>query len=307
MARHDDSKGKGKGVHAGYLCMKVALAFLLLLQFTISVDVDVALFNLSVLDNKGKTVTGLSADNFRIYEDGRQQTVKIFQPEDSPATVGIVIDNSGSMVNKRTDVVTAALTFVGASHPDDEMFVVDFNDKAWLALPDSAPFTGDPSQLRAALLRTGADGKTALYDGLELALNHLKKGTLQRKALVLLSDGADNASSTKLEDVLRLAEESSATIYCIGIYDPFEKDRNPGVLKRLANLTGGDVFFPHDPSELRDIWPKIAGSIRGQYTIGYLSDNTTRDGSYRKVTITAVDNRGKKLDVRTRSGYLPVK
>ena len=110
--------------------MKVALALLLLLQFTISVDVDVALFNLTVVDNRGKTVTGLTADNFRIFEDGRPQTVKIFQPEDSPATVGIVIDNSGSMMNKRADTVTAALAFVGASHPDDEIFVVDFNHEA---------------------------------------------------------------------------------------------------------------------------------------------------------------------------------
>jgi Ca-activated chloride channel homolog len=287
--------------------MKVALALLLLLQFTISVDVDVALFNLTVLDNRDKTVTGLTADNFRIFEDGRPQTVKIFQPEDSPATVGIVIDNSGSMMNKRADTVTAALAFVGASHPDDEIFVVDFNDEAWLALPDSVPFSGDPTQLRAALLKTGADGKTALYDGLQLALNHLKKGTLQRKALVLLSDGGDNASTAKLDDVLQLAEQSSATIYCIGIYDPYEKDRNPGVLKRLAKVTGGEVFFPQHASELREIWHKIAGSIRGQYTIGYVSDSATRDNSYRKVTITAVDSRGKQLEVRTRSGYIPPK
>jgi Ca-activated chloride channel homolog len=285
--------------------MKVVLALLLLFQFTISVDVDVALFNLTVVDDDGKTVTGLTADNFRIYEDGREQKVKIFQPEDSPATVGLVIDNSGSMVNKRADVVTAALTFVGASHPDDEMFIVDFNQEAWLALPDSIPFTGDPSVLRSALLATGADGKTALYDGLALALNHLKDGTLHRKALVLLSDGADNASSATFEEVLRLAEQSSATIYCIGIYDPYQKDRDPGTLKKLAKLTGGETFFPHRVSDLREIWQRIAGSIRGQYTIGYLPDNTSHDGRYRNVKITAVDKRGRSLEVRTRSGYLP--
>lgn len=284
--------------------MRVVLALLLLVpQFTISVDVDVALFNLTVLDNHGKTVTGLTADDFRIYEDGREQKVKIFQPEDSPATVGLVIDNSGSMGNKRSDVVTAGLAFANASHPDDEIFIVDFNHNAWLALPESVAFTGDPSELRKALLATRVEGTTALYDALHLALDHLKGGTLQRKALVLISDGADNASSTNFEAIQHMAEQSSATIYCVGIYDPFGKDRNPGVLKKLAKLTGGEAFFPHQASDLQDIWPKIAGSIRGQYTIGYLSDNNARDGAYRKVKIAAFDKRRKPLEVRTRSGY----
>ena len=284
--------------------MRVVLALLLLvLQFTISVDVDVALFNLTVLDNHGKTVTGLTADDFRIYEDGREQKVKIFQPEDSPATVGLVIDNSGSMGNKRSDVVTAGLAFANASHPDDEIFIVDFNHQAWLALPESIAFTGDPAELRKALLATRVEGTTALYDALHLALDHLKGGTLQRKALVLISDGADNASSTNFEAIQHMAEQSSATIYSVGIYDPFGKDRNPGVLKKLAKLTGGEAFFPHQASDLQNIWPRIAGSIRGQYTIGYLSDNNARDGAYRKVKIAAFDKRGKPLEVRTRSGY----
>src|SRR4029453_14805765 len=133
--------------------MRVLLTLLLLIpQFTISVDVDVALFNLTVLDGHGKSVTGLTADNFRIYEDGREQKVKIFQPEDSPATVGLVIDNSGSMGNKRADVVTAGLAFLNAIHRDDDIFFVDFNRQAWLALPESIRFTGDPIELRKALL-----------------------------------------------------------------------------------------------------------------------------------------------------------
>jgi Ca-activated chloride channel homolog len=285
--------------------MRVLAALLVVvLQFTISVDVDVALFNLTVLDDKGKTVTGLTADNFRISEDGREQKVKIFQPEDSPATVGLVIDNSGSMANKRSDVVTAALAFANASHTDDEIFIVNFNYKPWLALPENIPFSGDPAELRKALLATHVEGTTALYDALQLAIDHLKGGTLQRKALVLISDGADNASTTNFDAVQRMAEQSSATIYCVGIYDPYERDKNPGVLKKLAKLTGGESFFPHQASDLRDIWPKIAGSIRGQYTIGYLSDNNARDGAYRKVKITATDKRGKPLEVRTRSGYV---
>jgi VWFA-related protein len=283
--------------------MKYLLSLLLLSQFTLSVDVDLALFNLTVLDKNGHTVTGLTAENFRVFEDGHEERIKIFRPEDTPATVGVVIDNSGSMQNKRSDVVTAALAFVGAGHADNEMFIVHFNRDAWLALPDSTPFTSSVPDLRAALLTAGASGTTALYDALGLALNHLKTGTRQRKALVVLSDGGDNASTTTLKEMLFLAEQSSATIYCIGIYDPNASDRDPGVLKKIAKVTGGEAFFPDRPSDLREVWPRIAGSIRGQYTIGYNSSNSTRDGSYRKVKITAVDKRGKPLNVRTRPGY----
>jgi len=283
--------------------MKYVLSLILLSQFAISVDVDLALFNLTVLDKNGRTVTGLTAENFRVFEDGREERIKVFRPEDTPATVGFVIDNSGSMQNKRSDMVTAALAFVGASQGDDEMFIVNFNRNAWLALPDSTPFTSSVPDLRAALLSAGASGTTALYDGLKLALNHLKTGSNQRKALVLLSDGGDNASVTTLPQILLLAQQSSATIYCIGIYDPSASDRNPGVLKNIAKVTGGEAFFPNRPSDLQKVWPRIAGSIRGQYTIGYNSSNSARDGAYRKVKITAVDKRGKPLDVRTRPGY----
>ena len=283
--------------------LRYLLTLLLLFQYTLSVDVDLVLFNITVLDGDGRTVSGLSADHFQVHEDGREQTIKVFQPEDTPATVGLVIDNSGSMMNRRADVVTAALAFVGASHPDNEMFIVNFNRKAWLALPDSMPFTTSIAQLRASLLTTTAAGTTALYDGLELGLDHLKAGTRQRKALVLLSDGSDNASLDTLDDILRLAQQSSATIYCIGIYDQYQSDRNPKVLKQVAKLTGGEVYFPQRPGDLQEVWPRIAGAIRGQYTIGYISSNPVRDGSYRKVTIKATTNRGKSLDVRTRLGY----
>lgn len=284
--------------------MRYLLSLLLLFQYTISVDVDLAIFNITVLDDNGRTVSGLTLDNFKIYEDGRQEAIKIFQPEDTLATVGLIIDNSGSMMRKRDDVIIAALAFVGASHPDDEMFIVDFNRRAWLALPESTPFTSDVQQLRTTLLATGAESTTALYDALALALNHLKKGTKQRKALVLLSDGADNASLTTFDEVLRLAEQSSATIYTIGIYDPYQNDRNPKVLRRIAKFTGGEAYFPRRPADLHDVWPRIAGAIRGQYTIGYLSSNRVRDGIFRKVKIVATDKKGRTLDVRTRAGYL---
>src|SRR5438552_3044755 len=232
------------------MLLKYALSVFLLFQYTLSVDVDLAVFNVTVLDSDHRPVTGLRADNFHIYEDGHEQQIKIFQAEDTPATLGLVIDNSGSMANKRRDVVTAALAFINASHHDDEMFIVDFNRRAWLGLPSSMPFTNNLVQLRTTLLETRTEGTTALYDALELALNHLKEGTHQRKALVLLSDGGDNASVLKIDEVLHMAQQSSATIYCIGIYDPFAKDKNPGILKKIAKVTGGESYFPTASADL---------------------------------------------------------
>src|SRR5439155_16689700 len=162
-------------------------------------------------------------------------------------------------------------------------------------------------QLRTTLLETRTEGTTALYDALDLALSHLKEGSRQRKALLLLSDGGDNASLLKLEEVLRMAQQSSATIYCIGIYDPFAKDKNTGVLKRIAKVTGGESYFPGSATDLPDIWRRIAGSIRAQYTIGYMSTNAARDGSYRTVKVTATGKRNKNFEVRSRPGYFAAK
>ena len=284
--------------------LKSLLGIFLLSQFTISVDVDLAVFNITVLGNDGRPVTGLTGDNFRVYEDGREEKIKLFQPEDTPATVGLLIDNSGSMRNKQNDVVAAATAFVEASHPDDEMFVVNFNHLPWFALRPGLAFTSDRAEIKTALNHTRMEGTTALYDAIELALKHLKEGGRQRKALVILSDGGDNASHIKLDDALKMAEQSSATIYCIGIYDPVQKDRNPGVLRRIAKVTGGESYFPSTLEDLHTVWPRIAGAIRGQYTIGYISSNQTHDGSFRKVKIVAKNNRGKILDVRARPGYI---
>ena len=282
---------------------KFLFAAFLASQFTISVDVDLVVFNVSVLDKDGHPVTGLKDKDFHVYEDGREQAIKIFQPEDTPATVGLLIDNSASMTNKFKDVISAGQAFIDASHPQDEMFIVNFNRKAWFSLPDSKPFTTDHAELRTALTQTRVEGTTALYDALKASIEHLKEGGRQRKALIVISDGGDNASATKLEDALRLAQQSSATIYCIGIYDTAQKDRNPAVLKRIAQVTGGEVYFPDSLGSLHSIWPRIASAIRGQYTIGYVSSNASHDGSYRKVKITAAVKH-KLLDVRTRPGYV---
>jgi Ca-activated chloride channel family protein len=273
-------------------------------DFRLSVDVDLVIFNVTVTDSKGHSVKGLSKDDFRIIEAGQEQNIQFVRPEDIPATVGLVIDNSGSMRRKRSEVVDAALAFAESSNPQDEIFIVNFNERVSMGLPGGLAFTSDLNQLRAALANTRAEGKTALYDAVAAALKHLEAGTHQRKALVVLSDGGDNASGQTENSVLALAEQSNATIYSIGIDDPDDKDQNPKVLQELAKLAGGEAYHPKTLDELPDVWRKIAGGIRNQYTIGYVSKNRTHDGAFRSVKVIATGKDGKPLHVRARKGYI---
>jgi len=272
-------------------------------RYTIAVDVDLVVFNVSVTDRAGRQVPGLKATDFRVVEKGRLQEIRSFSTNDVPASIGLVIDNSGSMMNKRDDVLKAALAFVGASHPQDEMFAVNFNEKVYFVLPPSIPFTSERSQMSSALVKNAPVGLTALYDALAAGIQHLKMGTRERKALVVLSDGGDNSSRRSLDDVLDMARRSSATIYTIGIYDETNLDRNPRVLRKISELTGGKAYFPNSLREMDRVWRDIAAAIRGQYTIGYHSNNPVRDGSFRKVEITAGHNNGRGLQVTTREGY----
>jgi Ca-activated chloride channel family protein len=272
-------------------------------QYTIAVDVDLVIFNVTVTDSKGRHVSGLKRSDFQIYEENRLQDITLFNAEDVPASVGLIIDNSGSMYNKRADVTKAALAFADSSNPEDEIFVVNFNEKVYLGLPREIQFTNDIDQIRSALLRTAPLGLTALYDALAAGIEHLKTGTRDRKALVVLSDGGDNASRRTLDDVLQIAQRSSATIYTIGIYDETDSDRNPNVLRKIARLSGGRAYFPDSHHELEPVWRDIAGGIRSQYTLGYHSSNSNRDGMFRKVRITASSNGRRGLRITTRDGY----
>ena len=272
--------------------------------YTLSVNVDLVLFNVTVLDKGGHLVPGLEQNNFRIYEDGKPQEIRLFNPEDIPASVGLVIDNSGSMASKIPDVIAAATAFLRESNPLDELFIVNFADRVSFGLPEGMPFTNDSSQVERALSSIHATGRTALYDGVAAALSHLRQGSRQKKALVVLSDGGDNASHIGLKDVIGSAEQSSATIYTIGIYDENDRDRNPKILRQLAKLSGGESYIPRGTNQLAAIWRRIAGGIRSQYTVGYVSTNPARDGTFRNVKIDVMDRRGKPLQVRTRKGYL---
>ncbi|MGA9980220.1 MAG: VWA domain-containing protein [Candidatus Sulfotelmatobacter sp.] len=272
-------------------------------EYSIKVNVGMVVLRATAQDRKNILVSGLGQDDFQVYEDGVRQPIKYFSHEDIPVTVGLVVDNSGSMGPKRHDVVAAALAFARSSNPQDQMFVVNFNEKVSFGLPDNTAFTDQAAQLQAALSRVAADGETALYDAVAVALDHLKTGDRDKKVLIVVSDGGDNASKHKLPEIMALAEKSNAIIYTIGIFDDQDADRNPGVLKRLAKETGGETFLPESLAEVASICERIARDIRNQYTIAYIPTNRKRDGTYRVIKVNAnVAGRG-RLQIRTRTGY----
>jgi Ca-activated chloride channel homolog len=272
-------------------------------EYTINVDVNMVVLHATAQDHKGVLMSGLGKDDFQVYEDGVLQQTKYFSHEDIPVTVGLVIDNSGSMTPKRADVIAAALAFARSSNPLDQMFVVKFNENVSFGLPANVPFTDQVVQLQVALSRIASTGETALYDAVVAALEHLKKGTRDKKVLIVISDGGDNASKHKLKEITELAGQPDAIIYTIGIFDEQDGDRNPGVLKRLAKDTGGEVFLPESLKEVGPICERIARDIRNQYTLAYIPTNRKRDGTYRVIQVKASAPGRGRLSVRTRTGY----
>jgi VWFA-related protein len=272
-------------------------------NFKIKSDVNVVLLHVTVRDRNGDLVGQLDKDTFEIYENGVLQQIESFNHEDLPVTVGLVVDNSGSMGPKRAEVIAAALAFDRSSNSQDEMFVVNFNDAVWFGLPRDTPFTDQPEQLKLALSSVQATGRTALYDAISDAAAHLKLGSHDKKALIVVSDGGDNASKHTLSETMVLAVKSDAIIYTIGLFDPDDPDRNPRVLRELAKATGGDTFLPGSIKDVQTICERIALEIRNQYTVTYTSSNKKSDGTYRriKVKVNAPDHR--RLNVRARSGY----
>jgi Ca-activated chloride channel homolog len=272
-------------------------------EYTISVNVDMVVLRATAQDHKNVLVSGLGKDDFQVYEDGVRQQIKYFSREDIPVTVGLVVDNSGSMRPKRRDVIAAALAFARSSNPQDQMFVVNFNEKVSFGLPDSTPFTDQVAQLEVALSRIAAQGETALYDAVAAALEHLKTGNRDKKVLIVISDGGDNASKHKLTEIIALLGQPDAIVYTIGIFDEEDGDRNPGVLRRLAKDTGGEAFLPESLKDVAPICERIAHDIRNQYTIAYVPTNRKQDGTYRAIQVKAnAPGRG-GLSVRTRTGY----
>jgi VWFA-related protein len=273
-------------------------------SFRISVDVSLVVLHATVTDRQGGLVTDLSEPDFEVHEDGVPQRIRLFKNEDVPVTVGLVVDHSTTMQPKLAEVTAAARTFVRCSNRDDEMFVVNFNEVVTLEMPGGIPFTNRPAALESAIESRPTMGQTALYDAVAKALEVVQSGNRDKKVLIVVSDGGDNASTHSLGRVMKLAGLSSAVIYTIGLFDVKDPDRNPGVLRRLARATGGDVFLPEQPGEVVSICERIAHDIRHQYTIGYVPTNPSRDGAYHAIRVLARAKGRDGLSVRTRTGYI---
>lgn len=273
-------------------------------SYRISVDVALVVLHATVIDRQGGFVSDLGAQDFAVYENGVQQRIRIFKGEDVPVTVGLVVDHSTTMLPKLAEVTAAARTFVQSSNREDEMFVVNFNEKVSLGLPGALRFTDSTTELEHAITRVDTGGQTALYDAIFKGLEESKAGSRDKKVLIVVSDGGDNASAHSLGQVMKLAAHSSAVIYTIGLFDENDPDRNPDVLKHLARATGGEAFLPEQLSDVVTICGRIARDIRHQYTIGYVPSDRTRDGAYRAIRVVAQAKDHGRLSVRTRTGYI---
>jgi len=272
-------------------------------EFRVRTDVELVLLDVSVKQVKGGYVSGLARDNFQIFENGASQKITEFSSADVPVAVGLVMDDSGSMEFKRAEVVTAGLIFIGASNPQDQMFVVNFNDKVRSGLPETVSFTDNLCLLHSALTQDAPQGRTALYDAVAFALKHLESGRREKKTLVIVSDGGDNVSKHTLKELMLLIQESRATIYTVGIFAPDDPDRNPGVLERIARISGGESFFPSGLDEVVPICRQIASDIRNRYTIGYIPVHSGDKAALRKIHVVARAPERGKLVVRTRTSY----
>jgi Ca-activated chloride channel homolog len=272
-------------------------------SFQISVDVALVVLQATVTDRQGRIVSNLGEQDFEVYENGVPQHIQLFKNEDIPVAVGLVVDHSTSMWPKLAEVAAAARAFVRSSNREDEMFVVNFNEIASLGLPTTIRFTDSTAELERAIMAAPTRGQTALYDAIVKALEHLQASSRDKKVLVVVSDGGDTVSQHSLDQVMKLAEQSSAIIYTVGVFDDQDPDGKPAVLKRLARATGGEAFFADQLSEVVAVCEHIARDIRHQYTVGYAPSNPARDGSYRSIRLLARTKDHNRLLVRTRDGY----
>jgi Ca-activated chloride channel family protein len=277
---------------------------------TFSSQTELVVLHVAVRDRKGGYVGGLGQEAFRVLEDKRAQPISFFNSQDSPVTVGLLIDASGSMSPHRDLVITAAMAFSKAMNPADEFFVLGFNENVHAPLPQDRPFTQSEPVLRVALVQAiNARGQTAVYDAVTAGLHYVQRGGYERQVLVVLSDGGDNASATTRAGVLTNAQASNAVIYTIALVDPMESDADPGFLSQLSETSGGVAFRPRTAAEIQAILQKIAVDIRNMYTLGYVpadSSRSERNGrsDLRRVAVEARTPGGEKLAVRTRRAYL---
>ena len=271
-------------------------------------NVNLVSVNVTVTDPYGRLVTGLSQDNFQVYEDGREQEIMRFEEDDVPISIGVIFDVSGSMAEKISKSRMAAVQFFKTANPADEFFLVDFADRAELA----TVFTSSIEELQNRLLFSAPKGMTALFDAVYLGMSEMKGAHNTRKALLIISDGGDNHSRYDESDVKRFLRESDVQIYAIGVYgfdpcgDPAQQElcQGPEMLSDLAEMTGGRSFIVRNLDDLGDIATKISMELRNQYVLGYRPSNAKEDGKWRKIRVKLHPPRGlPPLTVYSRYGY----
>jgi Ca-activated chloride channel family protein len=268
-------------------------------------EVDMTLVNVTVTDPYGRLVTGLEQSNFRMFEDGLEQEIVRFSSEDVPISIGVIFDMSGSMVDKVDKSRLAAVQFFQTANPQDEFFLVNFNDRAQLA----SPFTASVEELQNRLMFTAAHGRTALLDGIYLGLSQMKGAHNTKKALLIISDGGDNHSRYSELDIRNYSKESDVQVYAIGLYEvgggsTTEEREGPALLSELTTMTGGRTFRVGGLNDLPDIASKISMELRNQYVVGYRPSARAHDGKWRKVKVKLRPPKGlPPLTVYARSGY----
>jgi Ca-activated chloride channel homolog len=269
--------------------------------FVFKKNVEEVQLHATVVDDRHRLVTDLARNDFAVFENGSPQQITSFRREDIPVSLGIVIDNSGSMRDKRPAVNQAAINLVKASNPSDEVFVVNFNDEYYL----DQDFTADIKKMQEGLEKIDSRGGTALYDAVVASADHLKKNAkLDKRVILVVTDGEDNASRESLEQAIRrLEDENGPTVYTIGILGDEHQKRARRALQTIADRTGGVAFFPKDLREVDSISKEVAHDIRNQYTIGYKPEVAKAEGGYRTVKVEAKAPGHGKLFVRTRTGY----
>jgi Ca-activated chloride channel homolog len=274
---------------------------------TIKAEVDLALVNVTVTDPYNRLVTGLEPDNFRVFEDNVEQEVVSFSSEDVPISIGVIFDFSGSMANKVDKAREAALEFFKTANPQDEFFLVSFNERAEL----TSTFTNSVEDLQTRMMLTAPKGRTALLDAIYLGLSQMRGAHNAKRALLILSDGGDNHSRYNENDIKRLVKEADTQLYAIGLYDPLgyrnrtpEELNGPSLLSEITELTGGRVFAVEHLNDLPDIASKIGMELRNQYVLGYRPSNHTHDARWRKIKVKLRAPKGlPPLSVYAKTGY----
>src|SRR6267154_288752 len=271
------------------------------------IDVNLALVNVTVTDPYSRIVTGLEPDNFRVFEDNVEQEVVNFSSEDVPISIGVILDLSGSMANKLGKAKEAALQFCKTANPQDEFFLVGFNERARLL----SPFTRNVEDLQSRMLSASAKGKTALLDAIYLGLSQMRGAHSGKRALLIISDGGDNNSRYSEKDIKRLVREADTQLYSIGIFDPFEyrsrtpeELNGPSLLNEVTELSGGRAFSIENINDLPDVATKIGSELRNQYILGYRPSDKSHDARWRKIKIKLRAPRGlPPLSVSGKTGY----